>query len=381
MHRTTKNSFGEEKRPTRPIATLATALAILCTCSQAHAQSSVTLYGSIVDGIVWANNVGGSHLVKLASGGHWSNNWGITGTEDLGGGLKAFFNLNNTYNFNTGQSYGTNEMWGGSAYVGLSSTTLGKFTMGQQYDYSVDFVQYSAPASGTLFAFHPGAFDRVPGVALANTVSYESPRLAGLRARGMYSFGSATSPTNTRRSYSAALDFKEGNFRAEAFTTSVGGTSIAPGTGAGMANFLNRSLTANPAQSIALRSTDIYGVAAAYDWDKFTFRSNFTRIYFTDASAAQNKQTVSNAEGAIQYKIQPDLYVNGGYTYSWTNGVHWNQVNLATDYFLSKRTDIMLATNFQRVSGPPGQVANMFTIGNSSSQSQLLFYAGIRHFF
>ena len=375
---TTKHHTG--KAPSiRSISSAVTLLALLAAGGQAHAQSSVMIYGSLVDGIVYANNVGGGSVTRLASGGQWSNNWGLTGTEDLGGGLKASFNLNSSYNFNTGQTYGTNELWGGAAYVALGSDKLGTVTLGEQYDYSVDFVMYSVTASNTLFAFHPGAYDRIDGVALANTVSYESPRWAGFRAKAMYSFGSATSPTNTRRAYSASLDYENGNFKAEGFTTSVGGNTITPGTGMGAASFFGDSLLANQAQSFTLKDTDIYGAAARYDWGKFTFRSVYTKVnWFNDAGT--RSQSLSNAEGSAMYKIQPDLFINAGYTYSWTVGSHWNTYDLSADYFLSKRTDVMLATNFQHAGGS-GTVASLFTIGNSSTQNQLVFYAGIRHFF
>ena len=65
----------------------------------AHAQSSVTLYGVIDAGVVYANN---AHTPGSASSGQsWgvgSGNvsdtlWGLKGSEDLGGGMHAIFKL------------------------------------------------------------------------------------------------------------------------------------------------------------------------------------------------------------------------------------------------------------------------------------------------
>ena len=53
----------------------------------AHAQSSVTLYGIIDEGLLFNNNAGGKHLYSMASGVMQGSRFGLRGTEDLGGGL------------------------------------------------------------------------------------------------------------------------------------------------------------------------------------------------------------------------------------------------------------------------------------------------------
>jgi predicted porin len=59
---------------------------------------------------------------------------------------------------------------------------------------------------------------------------------------------------------------------------------------------------------------------------------------------------------------------------------HHNQVTLATDYLLSKRTDLFLTGIYQRASGP-GACAQIYTTTASSSHSPTLVQAGIRHRF
>lgn len=68
----------------------------------AHAQSSVTLYGLIDAGIVYTNNANGASLWRLNSGTVNGSRVGFRGTEDLGGGLKALFVLENGFNVNNG---------------------------------------------------------------------------------------------------------------------------------------------------------------------------------------------------------------------------------------------------------------------------------------
>ncbi|WP_414693471.1 porin, partial [Paraburkholderia madseniana] len=72
----------------------------------AHAQSSsVTLYGVIDVGLDFTNNSGGKQLFKMQDGtydGMYGSRWGLKGEEDLGGGLKAVFKLENGFNLNNG---------------------------------------------------------------------------------------------------------------------------------------------------------------------------------------------------------------------------------------------------------------------------------------
>lgn len=63
------------------------ALAVLAASGAAMAQSSVTLYG-VADMVLHKDK---NASTKLTSGGVSTSRWGITGTEDLGGGLKAGF--------------------------------------------------------------------------------------------------------------------------------------------------------------------------------------------------------------------------------------------------------------------------------------------------
>jgi GBP family porin len=100
------------------------ALAALSTfAGMAHAQSTVTLYGIADAGILYTNNVGTSAkhgaLWQVASGNESGSRWGLTGAEDLGGGLKAIFKLENGFNVNNGTLGQGGREFGRQAYVGL----------------------------------------------------------------------------------------------------------------------------------------------------------------------------------------------------------------------------------------------------------------------
>ncbi len=78
------------------------ALAVLAVAGAASAQSSVQLYG-IAD--VWVGGIkatGTKAQTVVESGGVSGSRWGVKGSEDLGGGLKAIFTLEQGFAIDTG---------------------------------------------------------------------------------------------------------------------------------------------------------------------------------------------------------------------------------------------------------------------------------------
>ncbi len=88
------------------------ALAVLAASSAAMAQSSVTLYGRIDTSVGSLKDTGSSAVSKSAitkmfqggDAGLTTSRWGLRGVEDLGGGLKASFKLENRFNSDVGTS-------------------------------------------------------------------------------------------------------------------------------------------------------------------------------------------------------------------------------------------------------------------------------------
>lgn len=98
----------------------------------ANAQSNVTLFGIVDAGVTYVNNDGGSKSVKLGSGNLQGSRWGLTGSEDLGGGTKAIFVLENGFSLNNGTLGQGGRMFGRQAYAGLSSATAGTSPVGEK---------------------------------------------------------------------------------------------------------------------------------------------------------------------------------------------------------------------------------------------------------
>ncbi|MCJ7800409.1 MAG: porin, partial [Polaromonas sp.] len=98
------------------------ALAVLAASGAAMAQSSVTLYGRLDASLAQSKTeVTGQADVKQT--GINSNNlnttfWGLKGSEDLGGGLRANFGLESGFNMDNGAATGT--LFERKAIVGVS---------------------------------------------------------------------------------------------------------------------------------------------------------------------------------------------------------------------------------------------------------------------
>ncbi len=73
----------------------------------AHAQSAVTLYGMLDVGITALSNDGGHRTAVMDSGVLVPNLFGLKGSEDLGGGTRAVFQLEGQFEVGTGAPMGT----------------------------------------------------------------------------------------------------------------------------------------------------------------------------------------------------------------------------------------------------------------------------------
>ena len=179
-------------------------LGVLATAAQA--QSSVTLYGLIDAGITYTNSQltsqGGRSNVQMTSGSVEGSRWGLRGAEDLGGGLKAIFTLENGFNVNNGTFSQNGREFGRQAFVGLSSVDFGAVTLGRQYDSMIDYVGPLALTGteygGTHFA-HPFNNDNLNNnsFSINNSVKYQSANYAGFRFGGLYGFSNAAGLSRT----------------------------------------------------------------------------------------------------------------------------------------------------------------------------------------
>lgn len=89
----------------RSICLLLGATSGLAFHSEAFAQSSVTLYGILDNGLTYTNNAAGHSSIVQQDGnntGATGSRFGLRGSESLGGGLTGLFLLENGYTLPNG---------------------------------------------------------------------------------------------------------------------------------------------------------------------------------------------------------------------------------------------------------------------------------------
>lgn len=352
----------------------------------AQAQSSVTLYGTLDAGITYQSKVATS-TSSTNSKARWSEGsgidqsyFGLRGSEDLGGGLRALFTLESGVNLGNGGAANDGHLFNRQAYVGLSSN-YGTVTLGRQYDATQDYLApLTATGSwgGTYFA-HPGNLDNLStngGYSLNNTIKYSSANISGLQFGGTYSFSNSSQFSNNRAySVGAAYQF-QGLKLGAAFAQSNN-----PGTTDGGA------ITADSAFTGAGRSR-VYGAGAGYSFGpaEVAFAWTQSRVDNSAFLSAGNVHT-NNYEVNGRYSLTPALALGAAYTY--TNGracsqsTHWNQFGLQADYSLSKRTDVYSQAVYQRAQD--GGRASIYN-GDpstlpSTTNNQTAATVGLRHRF
>ncbi|VXB49826.1 Porin [Burkholderia sp. 8Y] len=378
--------------------TLIVAAVAASFATAASAQSSVTLYGLVDAGLTFVNNVqapvGDDHLKNNSwsmSGGNVNmSRWGLRGAEDLGGGMKAIFVLENGFDVSNGTS-ADSRMFGRQAYVGLS-TQAGTLTLGRQTDAVADYLgPLSATGSwgGTYFA-HPGDLDNLDGNAFRvnNAVKFVSANYAGLSFAGAYAFSNGAGSFADNRAYSLGAGYANGPFKVGAAYTQANGAN-ATATGAiaeGIPQFIS------PANRYDRLRT--FGAGGSFSAGAMTFGLLWTQTREDNNSIESYSNIVNNYEINGRYALTPALSLGAAYTFTNakvnfggdTGRARFHQFGLQTDYALSKRTDIyaegvvQIASSqdkevypFAGINGAPG--------GASSSSRQVLVTTGIRHRF
>ncbi|MGU7770147.1 porin [Burkholderia sp. MR1-5-21] len=379
---------------------LLTAAILAATASAAHAQSSVTLYGIIDAGISYVNhsktaNGGSGKMFKYDDGVAQGSRWGLKGTEDLGGGLKAIFVLENGFNSGNGTLGQGGAMFGRQAYVGLSTAQYGTVTLGRQYSFSTDILGSNYSTGGNTvagnYAYHVNDIDQLTSSRINNAVKFQSANYAGFTFGALYGFSNSTDfagapgsgATNTggsSRAYSFGLNYANGPLSVGAAYTDIRFPSQStPAFSTSIANISTGNV----------RDLRTYGVGGRYIWGPATAWLLWTRTQFSTVSGANG--TFYNAyEAGLKYALTPALSAAAGYTYTNATqtgaSAHWNQGDLALDYALSKRTDVYGLVIYQKASGNNvqaqiGSSTSYFNTSGNGSSNQIAARVGIRHKF
>ena len=181
---------------------LALAVLALLGSTAAFAQSSVTLYGR-VNTTVERQEVGNVKTTGLFNN---ASRFGFKGTEDLGGGLKAGFQLESGFNSDTGASAAT--FFGRQSEVNLSggfgTVRLGNF-FPESYYATADYVSMHNHDTGSSSdALYAGVMRDV------NKIGYRTPTFGGLTIDAAVSLHEATTGTSGKNAFDLAVNYNLG---------------------------------------------------------------------------------------------------------------------------------------------------------------------------
>lgn len=158
------------------------ALAVLAASGAASAQSNFTLYG-IADAAL-AREKGATSVNLVKSGQLQGSRFGLRGTEDLGGGLKGVFKIENGFNIDTG-SQQQGRLFGREAWVGVEGA-FGTVRLGRQYT-PLGNVADMVGTKGYDILTLAKTYGADPYYRADNAINYKSPSFSGLTIEGQYS--------------------------------------------------------------------------------------------------------------------------------------------------------------------------------------------------
>jgi predicted porin len=229
-------------------------LAILASAGSTFAQSTVTLYG-VTDVALgqFKTGIGAAELTqtKLESAGLSTSRWGMKGSEDLGGGLKANFVLEGGFLMDTGAQKTTGFVFDRVATVGFSGD-FGAVTLGRQ---ATPYDDLRGDTNNTfdskLLTSTKTVWDKSADVAaytdrLDNSIVYKSGNYSGFSG----SFG---------------LNFGE-NKKATVDASQVLSLQVRYATGPLMLGFAYQDEKAQNAALTALGGTKYTLIAGSYDF-------------------------------------------------------------------------------------------------------------------
>lgn len=345
----------------------------------ACAQTNVTVYG-IIDAAVehYSNaDAAGSSMTRMPSlgGGMFPSRLGFRGSEDLGGGLKAIFALENGFAPDTGVVGQGNRLFGRQAWVGLAGS-WGQLTLGRNYNmltsstFDIDLFGPSQYGLGSLDSF-------IPNGRSDNSIAYKG-RFDGLSVGASYSLGRDTSsaggPAGTSCAGESATDSKacrewSGMLRYDfsdyavvaAYDRIYGGT----GAAAGLSSSAKQDSRLHLGGLAKLGAARIGGgmIARNNDGNSATPRS---RLYYLAASYQLTSAFMLDGQlGKLDYRAS-------------ANGA--TQLLLRGIYDFSKRTAVYAAIGRIDNDGTLGVALSAGgSVGAGMSQNGII--AGVKHAF
>ena len=286
-------------------------LVMIATASSttAFAQSSVTLYGRI-NTTVERQEIGN---VKSTTVSNNSSRFGFKGIEDLGGGLKAGFQLESGFQSDTG--IGSTTFFGRQSELNLSGSfgtlRLGNFFPASYYA-SADYVSlhnHDTGSSSDALYYDPVWFG---SLGTGNKIGYRSPTFGGLSVDAAVVLREQSVITGGKNGYDLAANYSAGPLELGAGFSSV-------------------------------NSNNQFSLRALYNIGQLTLGGYFQRNKDENLILPTGAGTRNNVRLVAAYNVgASEFHVNVGRASAYENIANSGatQYTLGYNYNLSKRTKV-----------------------------------------
>jgi len=304
--------------------------ALLCGTA-AHAQSTVEISG-LTDAFVGSIKMAGdANRRSVVDSGGLTTSWiGFKGTEDLGGGLKASFQLTSFIKVDTGTQgrFANDPFFSRDANVSLSgnfgSVLLGRWmapnflpsVVGNPFGDSFTFSPLVLHKDVPLFNGSGWRAMTPSDTGWSNQVVYSTPKFGGLSANVQYQFGEQPGQGG------------KNNFGANFFY--FGGPLTLTG-------FYENTDIANPTNTLLANNQKYWMLLGAYDFGMVKPFLSYGEKRISDTADTKGKTLQVGASAPIG---------NGKLLAEWVKtdwsspDVNRKTFSIGYDYFLSKRTDV-----------------------------------------
>ncbi|MDO5626229.1 MAG: porin [Pseudomonadota bacterium] len=405
---------------THLLQTLALGAACAAT-GAAHAQSSLTLYGTADAGVLSISNTAVGRPGYIPSpqtsgrqtvykdGGLGASNWGLRGRDDLGGGWRVNFQFQGNIDTASGNAGGPNSSSGRSlfnqmAMVGIAGP-LGEVKLGRQIapmifamaSTDVRQVRYFGSPLTALVGMNSasGAFiGHNSNVAFGtvyndSAIVYTSPIWNNLTLHLGYAADASGGFGKANSQRTAALMYASGGLRLSAFYYNGYGNNLPVATalyGAALGNAEAGSAAAAQAGFSPKANTNrLMSVAGLYKWGAFTVSGGYywgrnpARAILPGGSASLDMLTLGGA-----WQIQPNLSLTTGYHRIKDNtndGHSATQVVVGLDYLLSRRTIAYVQAATIRNKGANMNLSPVYGTPVGANRNVNALMLGMRHTF
>ncbi|CAG9179660.1 porin [Cupriavidus pinatubonensis] len=362
-----------------PMRSAALTLAACCMAGEAAAQSSVTVYGRINTALEYSSASTATDGTHLGGTGRLTNNrsvFGLRGEEDLGGTLKAIWQIESNVSLDTGQGQiaGRNDRIGlqgkaGTFFMGHWQTPYTVSTMGYDPYYPTTAGYMALIGNGSTSSSDnvqdTSSFDR----RQKNIIVYQTPSFAGFSGSAAWGINEEklTVPRNPGLySFSAAYDNGP----------------------------LNVALAYEIHQNYQVkgRNDDAMKAGVSYRFPSTTVALLYERLHYRTATGdlTRNGYYASLVQklGPGSVKLGFALASNGAGNATETVGFFRSgadtgatQVTIGYDYPLSKRTTLF--AYYSRIDNKKNAIYDFAIneLGVSAGADPQTFALGMRHFF